>query len=74
MMYGDPTFAGKLRWLTIGTADIPQWRYILAMALAFLGIILYGAALFGVQEYITDEKKKRVYHYLNAFGLGYIII
>ena len=69
MMYGDPTFAGKLKWLTIGTAAIPQWRYILAMTLAFPGIILYGAALFGVQEYITDEKKKRIYHYLNAFGL-----
>ena len=42
---------------------------ILAMALAFPGIILYGAALFGVQDYITDEKKKKIYHYLNAFGL-----
>ena len=25
MMYGDPTYAGKLKWLTIGTASIPQW-------------------------------------------------
>lgn len=69
MMYGDPTSIGKLKWLTIGTAAIPQWRYILAMVLAFPGIVLYGSALFAAQDYITDEKKKKVYHYLNAFGL-----
>ena len=69
MMYADPAFSGKLKWLTVGTAAIPQWRYILAMALAFPGIILYGTALFAVQDYITDDKKKKVYHYLNAFGL-----
>lgn len=68
-MYADPTFEGNLKWLTLGTAAIPQWRYNLAMLLAFPGVILYGAALFAVQEYITDEKKKKVYHYLNAFGL-----
>nr|MCR5023350.1 hypothetical protein [Lachnospiraceae bacterium] len=65
----DPTFQGNIKWLTLGTAAIPQWRYNLAMLLAFPGVILYGAALFAVQEYITDEKKKKVYHYLNAFGL-----
>ena len=69
MMYADPAFEGNLEWLTIGTAAIPQWRYNLAMLLAFPGVILYGAALFAVQEYITDEKKKKVYRYLNAFGL-----
>ena len=25
MMYGDPAFEGKLKWLTFGTAIIPQW-------------------------------------------------
>lgn len=69
MMYGDPAHTGKLVWLSIGTAQIPQWRYVLAMALAFPGIIFYGIALFAVQEYIRDEKHKKVYHYLNAFGL-----
>ncbi len=69
MMYADPAFEGNLKWLTLGTATIPQWRYNLAMALAFPGIIFYGVALFAVQEYITDEKKKKVYHYLNVFGL-----
>ena len=69
MMYADPTFKGNINWLTLGVATIPQWRYNLAMLLAFPGVILYGAALFAVQEYITDEKKKKVYHYLNAFGL-----
>ncbi len=41
----------------------------LAMALAFPGIILYGIALFSVQDFITSDKAKKVYHYLNAFGL-----
>ena len=69
MMYGDPTHSGSLIWLTAGTANIPQWRYVLAMALAFPGIILYGIALFAVQYFIRDEKSCRIYHYLNAFGL-----
>ncbi|MCR5768448.1 MAG: hypothetical protein K6G45_08170 [Lachnospiraceae bacterium] len=69
MMYGDPSCTGKLLWLTTGTAQIPQWRYVLAMALAFPGIILYGIALFAVQGYIKEEKQRKVYHYLNAFGL-----
>ena len=69
MMYGNPAFEGSIKWLTLGTAAIPQWRYTLAMALAFPGVIFYGAALFAVQEFITDEKKKKIYHYLNAFGL-----
>ena len=69
MMYGDPTHTGKLIWLTAGTAQIPQWRYVLAMALAFPGIIFYGIALFAVQEYIREEKHRKAYYYLNAFGL-----
>ena len=70
MMYGDAGYdAQYLSWLTTGTAQIPQWRYTLAMVLAFPGIILYGTALFAVQNYITDEHHRKVYHYLNAFGL-----
>ncbi len=69
MMYGDPTYSGKLMWLTVGTAHIPQWRYTLAMVLAFPGVIFYGASLFALQGYIRDGKSKKVYHYLNVFGL-----
>ena len=69
MMYGNPTYHGTLSWLTEGVAAIPQWRFNLAMALAFPGIILYGIALFAVQEFIAGEKQRKVYHYLNAFGL-----
>lgn len=69
MMYGDPTYTGALSWLTAGVAKIPYWRFDLAMALAFPGIILYGVALFSVQNYISGERERRVYHYLNAFGL-----
>lgn len=69
MMYGDPAYTGALSWLTAGVAAIPQWRFNLAMALAFPGIVLYGIALFAVQGYIKAEKPRKVYHYLNAFGL-----
>ena len=69
MIYGDASYTGALSWLTKGAALIPQWRYSLAMALAFPGIVLYGIALFSVQKFIRDEKPRRVYHYLNAFGL-----
>ena len=69
MMYGNPAYHGTLSWLTEGVATIPQWRFHLAIALAFPGIILYGIALFAVQGYITEEKHRKVYHWLNAFGL-----
>ena len=69
MLYGDPSYDGSLLWLTSGAARIAQWRYDLAMALAFPGIILYGAALFAVESYILKERDRRIYHYLNAFGL-----
>lgn len=70
MIYGDAEYdTAFLSWLTKGAAQIPIWRFNLAMALAFPGIILYGIALFSVQNYISDEKHRKVYHYLNAFGL-----
>ena len=69
MMYGNPAYEGALSWLTAGVVAIPQWRFNLAMALAFPGIILYGVALFAVQGYIKAEKHRKIYHYLNAFGL-----
>ena len=55
MMYGDPSYIGKLSWLTTGTSNIPVWRYDLAMFLAFPGIILYGIALFSVEGYIKQQ-------------------
>jgi len=69
MLYGDPSYAGSLSWLTAGVTGIPQWRFNLAMALAFPGIVLYGVALFAVENYIRTERDRRIYHYLNAFGL-----
>lgn len=69
MMFGDPSPMGKLSWLTTGTASISQWRFNLAMALAFPGIILYGIALFSIEKYIREKRQRGIYHYLNAFGL-----
>ena len=50
MMYGGGEYdtVYMLNWLTTGTAQIPQWRFTLAMALAFPGIFYYNALV--VQE------------------------
>ncbi len=69
MIYGNPAHSGNLIFLTEGTSMIPQWRYSFAMLLAYPGIILYGIALFAVQNFIREEKEKKIYHYLNVFGL-----
>ena len=69
MLYGNPAHHGTLLWLTEGVAKIAQWRFNLAMALAFPGILLYGIALFALQGFITGERQRKVYHYLNAFSL-----
>ena len=69
MMYGNPTYHGTLSWLTEGVVAMPQWRFSLAMALAFPGILFYGIALFALQGFITGKRQRKVYHYLNAFSL-----
>ena len=81
MMYGDPAHAGALIWLTAGTAQIPLWRYNLAMALAFPGILLYGIALFAVETYIKTEMNGRSRkagdgHYSNdaAHADGFLVL
>lgn len=69
MVFGDSSHIGNLSWLSFGTAGIPQWRYVLAMSLAFPGILFYGTALFSLKNFISSEKHKKIYCYLNAFGL-----
>lgn len=69
MLYGRPAHEGIPYWLTEGVIEIAPWRNNLAMALAFPGILCYGAALFYLQNYIKEEKERKIYHYLNAFGL-----
>ncbi|MBE5794874.1 MAG: hypothetical protein E7323_09385 [Clostridiales bacterium] len=69
MIYGDTTHSGSLYWLTEGVKQIAPWRNLLAMALSFPGIILYGVALFSIESWITEPKNRRVYHYLTVFGL-----
>ena len=69
MLYGDTAYRGALSWLTVGAAQIAPWRNGLAMALAFPGIILYGIALFAIQNFLTEGKQRKIYHYLTAFGL-----
>ena len=69
MIYGDTTSSGELFWLTQGASQIAPWRNGLAMLLAFPGIIFYGIALFYIGRFIRGEKERRIYHYLNAFGL-----
>lgn len=69
MIYGDTAHVGVPYWLTTGAAGIAPWRNSLAMFLAFPGIICYGTALFFMENFIKEEKQKKLYHYLNAFGL-----
>lgn len=69
MIYGDMTSSGSPYWLTAGAAEIPAWRNSLAMAIAFPGIIGYGAALFFMEGFVKHQQDKKIYHYLNAFGL-----
>ncbi len=69
MLYADPAHEGALSWLTAGAAALPLWRYELALALAFPGILLCGIALFAVEACIHGGRERKVYHYLNAFGL-----
>ena len=69
MMYGNPAHSGELIWLTDGVAQIAAWRNGLAMILAFPGILFYGIALFYIGRFIQPEKERKIYHYLNAFGL-----
>ena len=69
MIYGDTTSSGELFWLTQGASQIAPWRNGLAMFLAFPGIIFYGIALFYIGRFICGEKERKIYHYLNAFGL-----
>lgn len=69
MVYGDTAHSGKLFWLTQGVIQIAPWRNSLAMLLAFPGILCYGIALFYLEKFIQKEKERKIYHYLNAFGL-----
>ncbi len=69
MIFGNTFHTGKLFWLTEGVSQIPAWRNNAAMILAFPGIIFYGTALFGMELLIESEKTKKIYHYLNVFGL-----
>ena len=72
MIWGNPAAEGRLSWLTLGTAQIPQWRYSLAMALAFPGILFYGAALFSMGRFIRKAHEKKVYGIFSAKTLQYI--
>ena len=69
MIYGDTAHSGSLYWLTEGVTQIAPWRNALAMALSFPAVILYGIALFAIEGYITEQKSRRVYHYLTIFSL-----
>ncbi len=69
MVYGNTAHTGELFWLSDGVAQIAPWRNGLAMFLAFPGIICYGIALFYLEKFIRKEKERKIYHYLNAFGL-----
>lgn len=69
MMYGNTTHHGELYWLTDGVAQIPVWRNSLSMLVAFPAVLLYGIALFTTTKFVKQDKQRKIYHYLTAFGL-----
>ena len=69
MMYGNTTYHGDVYWLTEGVAQIPAWRNSLSMLVAFPAILLYGIALFTTTKFVKQNKQRKIYHYLTAFGL-----
>ena len=69
MMYGNTAYHGQVYWLTEGVAQIPAWRNSLSMLVAFPAVLLYGIALFTTAGFVKQEKNRKIYHYLTAFGL-----
>lgn len=69
MMYGDTAYHGETYWLTEGVAQIPSWRNLLSMLVAFPAVILYGIGLFTIAAFIKQEKQRKIYRNLTAFGM-----
>ncbi|MCM1334782.1 MAG: hypothetical protein NC084_06605 [Bacteroides sp.] len=69
MIYGDTAHGGDVHWLTEGTAQIPAWRNLLSMLVAFPAVILYGVGLFNAEVFVKPQKEKRIYRVLTAFGM-----
>ena len=69
MLYGDPTITGTSYWLTEGAAHIPAWRNALSMALGFPATVFYGIGLFGIGAFLLEEKQRKTWFVMNAFGL-----
>ena len=69
MLYGDPTATGNAYWLTEGAARIPAWRNALSMAVAFPAVVFYGIGLFAIEAFLHEEKRRRTWFAMTAFGL-----
>lgn len=69
IMYGDTAYNGNVLWLTEGAADIPAWRNLLSMLVAFPAVILYGIAFFSIEKFIKNKNHVKIYRYLTAFGM-----
>lgn len=51
MIYGDPSFSGKIAWLTTGVSSVIASRNAMAMGMAFVAIIFYALSIFGVRYF-----------------------
>ena len=69
MIYGDPSFRGSIAWLTEGAARIPAWRNSLAMLLAFPAVAFYAVGLFGIREFLPEERHRKIYGALTVLGM-----
>ncbi len=70
MIYGDTSHSGKICWLTEGASSIEPWKNALSMAVTFPGIILFGIAFFRIEGFILNDKRRKKYLHLTAFGLA----
>jgi len=67
--YGDPTpLSNKVMFYTVGVSQIPGWRNNLAMITSILSVIPFGIGLFYLENFITSERNKKIYHYTLSFS------
>lgn len=69
MIYGDPTYAGNLAWLTVGVTKISSQRNAFALAFAFPAVVLYALALVKMGCFFKDAKESKIYQLLTTIGM-----
>ncbi|ORX66229.1 hypothetical protein BCR32DRAFT_297631 [Anaeromyces robustus] len=70
VFYGDAgIISQKYDILSKGIAETAPWRFNVSMVLSFISAVLLGIALFSEEIYISNNKHRKIFHYLNVFNL-----